>query len=276
MKQIAYFFVIAGLLTGGGASGAQNRQTVSLLRKNAQVENARKLAPRLTIRLNRWQPNDVLNLRPQAGAQIAATAGSLREAYQPGVAAPLPDGLTGLIKPAAPLPDAALSVTAGTVIFNHPEPLENIIFLDIKIPEEATVEVFVNGEKQLQAALRQPLALQAERWGTGESDATRTMMRAAGLASNTSQIFYNSSQGRYVAPSARLHIITQTALKGAPGASAVVKVDIDENGRVVQVTSLTNSAIVNLQESLMKWRFAPFVLDGRPVPVTTVLYLTVR
>jgi hypothetical protein len=49
-------------------------------------------------------------------------------------------------------------------------------------------------------------------------------------------------------------------------------VDIDKEGKVVKVNPFNEDPAV-LEKALMQWEFAPFIVDGRPVAVMTMISL---
>ncbi len=77
-------------------------------------------------------------------------------------------------------------------------------------------------------------------------------------------------------PQSQLQLLRKLPLEGKPGLKAVVVLQIDESGRVVGVTPLTDTPIPNLESTLMKWQFTPYTLNGRPVPVKAMLNITVQ
>lgn len=154
------------------------------------------------------------------------------------------------------------------------------MFLDSEVPERSRVQVFVDEELVLTARLRQPLAFRNGEWGEGALGISGTTVRAAmpliGEQGLPEQSVYDRSKGSYVVPFSKLQVLTRTRVTGEETQCVVVVVEIDETGRVVKVIPLTNAPPVDLESNLKQWRFVPYEIEGRAVPVTTTLKLTVK
>ena len=87
---------------------------------------------------------------------------------------------------------------------------------------------------------------------------------------------YDSSDGSFVMPSSKLAVLKQTHMESSGDEPLVVILKVDETGRVSQVTALTDKPTPGLEESLKQWEFTPFLVDGKPVSVKTMLKLPRR
>jgi hypothetical protein len=227
---------------------------------------------RITIRLNGLQPADFINIRP--GKQMVGSAGAIAKGTQPvpGLDAQRTFQMDALTA-GDPLPDSSLEVTPDVITFTRPFS-DSTIFLDIEIPAQCSVRVVVDGKSVLRASLRRPLAFRNKEWGEGALGIPGTAMRAAlpTLGTNSAPLepIYDRNTGSYIVPASRLSIRKRVPVNGASGQTIVVVLRIDAAGRVVKVSSLTDSAPPNLEEILSKWQFEPFIHNGVAVPVTAV------
>ncbi|HXG63863.1 MAG TPA: hypothetical protein VNO70_02080 [Blastocatellia bacterium] len=252
-----------------------------LLQKSANLADAslsNNARQDVAIRLYNLQPTDFVNIRPKEG-RLAASAGALMKTLR--TPASIPSELSyrsfpiETIAPGPMLPESSLEVKPAEVTFVRPALSNNIVFLDLEVPTGARIQVFVDGELVLRASLRRPLSLRNQEWGEGALGIPGTAVRAAmPLARNSilsEHPVYDRSSGSYFVPFSKLQVVKKRPIIGEQGQSIVVVLQIDETGRVVKVTPLTDSPPVNLEEIMKKWQFAPYVIEGRPVPVTTSL-----
>lgn len=228
--------------------------------------------PDITVRLYGLQTGDLINIRPKA-ARIAASAGTVVKAIRSYEKIPF-----DAVSPGAPPPETALEVTSDTVTFSRPTLFDGVVFLDIEVPLRARVQVWRDDELVLRASLTQPLSFRDREWQEGALGISGTAMRAAIPLINKlnipDQFAYDQSRGSYVVPFQKLEVLKKKPLNDQQGQSVVVVLQIDETGQVVGVTPLTGTPPVDLERTLRKWRFVPFMIQGRAVPVTTTLKLT--
>src|SRR6266404_7369666 len=158
----------AGLL-GYAKVQQSSAGTGQLLQKTAgiiDIKSSANTRPEIIIRLYGLQPADLVNIRPKA-ASLSVSAGTLVRSTRLHERTPYERIPYEAVSPGSPLPDAALEVTSGQVIFFRPTASDNIVFLDIEIPLRARVRVLQDDELVLKASLTEPLALRDREWGEG-------------------------------------------------------------------------------------------------------------
>jgi hypothetical protein len=256
------------------------RKQGTLLQKSAGAvfaNSARSVqSSQITIRLTGLHPADFINFRP--GTQLIASAGTLVKGEQPvpGLDAQRSFSMEAL-KPGETPPDAALEVAPAEVRFTRPAS-GDIVFLDIQVPERARVRVIADGKLVLKALVHQPLAFRNQGWGEGALGIPGTAMRAArpNLSANAAPLepVYDRNSGTYVVPASRLTILKRKPVSGLTEQTVIVVLQIDATGRVVKIKPLTDSPPPDLEGTFKHWRFAPYLINGSAVAVTTVLSIT--
>jgi hypothetical protein len=224
----------------------------------------------ITILVNDLHSGDVLNIRPGNNEKVMVAAGSV-----------LPSDNTspslGLrIKPGPSLADSSLKVAPSIVIFNRPSHLNSVVFLDIQVPAAAKVQVVVDGDTKLKGALSRPLLLRNQEWVEGAHNAPGAMVRAAmphlGKSKELDRPVLDQSSGYYAVSFSSLRALEREDI--APQSRSIVMVlYIDESGRVEKTVPLTNLPTTEMEQKIKKWRFAPYLIDGRPVRVSAILTL---
>jgi hypothetical protein len=265
----------------GYAKGQQNSAgTRQLLQKTASIIDIKSAAngrPEITIRLYGLQPVDLVNIRQKA-ASLSVSAGTLVRSTRLYERTPYERLHYEAVSPGSPLPDAALEVTSGQVIFFRPTVSDDIVFLDIEIPLRARVRVLQDDELVLKASLTEPLALRDREWGEGALGVPGTAMRSAmpllSKRNLSDQSAYDRSKGSHVVPFSKLQVLKKLQLRGQYSQSIVVVLQIDETGSVVRVTPLTAAPPPDLERTIKKWRFVPYEVQGRAVAVTTTLTIS--
>ncbi len=280
LSVLVLTFISSAPVSAKQQSSHPGRQFVPLLRKSTDIAKASTMpgtSSQVTIRLNGLQATDFVNIRPKVQDQVSVAAGTLIRTVHPGGHIERP---FQAIRPGTPLSESSLKTATNSIVFDRPVVLDQIVFLDIEVPHNAKVRIIVNGETTLKASLRQPLSFHNQEWGEGASSTAMTLTQAAGLSpENTAQIdqpLYDRNTGYYLVPSSKLSLVKKQLLKGEPGLSAVVILQIDESGRVVRVIPQTDAPILDLEETLMKWRFAPYTINGQAVPVKSMLRVAVQ
>ena len=181
------------------------------------------------------------------------------------------------MEPGQALPDSAMEVTSSIVYFTRQASHGDIVFVDIQVPRRVQVRVQLDGKTILKASLRQPLSLRNQEWGQGAPSSSGAIMQAAMPAvSGRLPSHLASRDGIYYVPASMLKVVNRNAIRGEAGQKVIVKVEINEAGQVVNITSLTEAPPPGLEDALRAWRFAPFEIDGRRVRVSTTLVLTVE
>jgi hypothetical protein len=287
MKLYRYYWygalAIFLLITAGplhqDAAGQHNSPPVGkLLQKSAnlsQAKLARNAQLDIAIRLYNLQPADFVNIRPK-GTRLAASAGALTKTLQtPAIEPSYRSFPIEAITPGPALPESSLEVKPAEVTFTRPSLSSDVVFLDLEVPTGARIEVIADGELVLRASPRRPLSFRNREWGEGALGIPGTTVRAAMALARKNILsvrpVYDRSSGSYYVPFSNLRVVKKGPVIGEPGRSIVVVLQIDETGRVVKVTPLTDSPPVNLEKIMRDWQFAPYEIDGRAVSVTTTL-----
>ncbi len=260
-------------------ASAQQKPTPTgqLLQKRAggiDVKSTANARSEITIRLYGLQPVDLVNIRPKA-ATLSVSAGTLVKSTRISARIPQEKIPYDAVSPGSPLPDSSLEVTSAQVTFFRPTVLDNIVFLDIEVPLRARVRVMEDDELVLRASLTEPLALRDREWGEGALGVPGAAMRAAmpllSKRNLSDQSAYDRSKGSHAVPFSKLQVLKKARLRGQYAESIVVVLEIDETGSVLSVTPLTATPPPDLERTIKKWRFVPYELQGRAVPVTTTL-----
>jgi hypothetical protein len=282
-KRAFTVFMLASALILSWWIRADARQATShlqgkLLRKSADIAevqvrptNASRL--RITIRLQGLQPTDLVNIRPTDGNRLEVSAGALVKS------AGLKRSSTPVdtMEPGQALPDSAVEVTSSIVNFTRQPSHGDIVFVDIQVPHCVPVRVELDGKTILKASLRQPLSLRNKEWGQGAPSSSGAIMQAVMPAvSGRLPSHLASHDGTYYVPASLLKVVVRNPIRGEAGQKVIVKLEINEAGQVVNITSLTEAPPPGLEDALRAWRFAPFEIDGRRVRVSTTLVLTVE
>ncbi len=287
--SIVLLFVAMALgITFIQAASAQQNTTPlgQLLQKSANVDAAKMASdkqPSIMIRVYGLQPSDIVNIRPR-GTRLAASAGSLIKTLSQSERS-TDNSLSQYAKvpyesftPGPQLPESTLEVTSRMVTFLRPTLLDRVIFLDIEVPANAWLQLQVDEEVILNARLRQPLSFHNKEMGEGSQGISGTVMRAAmsliGQAHFSEQSAYDRSKGAYAVPFSKLEIVKKTPINLSRSQSTIVMLQIDERGRVVMVTPMTDMPVGNLENTMKDWRFAPYEVNGQAVPVTTIVKIS--
>lgn len=224
----------------------------------------------VSIVLTNWQGGDVLNIRQGDKDAVKVSAGSML---------PAPDRLSSMgdmMRRGEPLADSSLNVTADQVIFNRPAPSGNVVFLDIQLPPGRTARVTIDGDLKLKGSIPKPLLWRGGEWMEGSINIPTAMLRATNprLEANSDpgpdNPILDSSTGYYAVRYSKLEATRRSAVQGS-GIVAVLY--INESGRVEKVAPLTPNAPENVLTSIKGWTFSPYLINGGPARVMTVVTL---
>lgn len=280
MKSTKYtlwhiLFPVLSLLAIGGSviqAGQQDRSSFGqLLQKNAEPLSAATLKsgqPKVTIRLNNVQDGDLVNIRP-VESRVAAAVGTLRKTAQ------LQNGMASEpIIPGPTIHESALVVTPSMLTFARTAPTRDMVFLDIEVPAGAEVRVIADGKTILRAKMKRPLSLYNNEWFPGSATRAGTISRAGIALSGHGNILQNLREGDYQGVSfSELQLLERYSPRGgSPGQSVFAVLYVNEAGSVVDVTPLAD-APQGFERTLKTWRFAPYVINGKPISVSTVVQI---
>ncbi len=175
----------------------------------------------------------------------------------------------------APLPEETLEVRGAEIVFRRPIALRGVVFLDISVPEGVRVHWVVNGHAVLDASLREPLSFSDGRLGIGSRTVAETAMRAVFRDWMEDKVIPLSEPGEYAVPWCRLVVRKKVELGIKAGEVRRVILGIDETGRVVRTLAFTDDGRrdAEVEARMQQWEFEPFLVDGRPVRVVTMLTL---
>jgi hypothetical protein len=272
--------LILALAVGGGATGLALKSTLAnvlgqsdiqrseipsgkakfkLVKFSKKVKVNDQLGPApIAIRLNGLRRADVVNIRPAEKPEIEVTAGVLVNKN---------DGGTY-----ARLPESALELTPGGVIFTRPRSFDETVLLNIQLPSESPTEVMADGRTLLNSVLREPISVRDGEVGQGEASELGLLLRAAvpahvkGLPAAGGP----AAGGRRLVPFSDLRVIKKVDVDiFSPKNRAML--EINEEGKVVRITLLGSDPDSGLEDALKQWQFAPYMEAGRPVAVVTVL-----
>jgi hypothetical protein len=256
--------------TAWGQSGVSKEELkggpklkVDGLSKKAKLDRA-DASHSVTISLNGLRPTDYVNIRPSGKAEVEATAGALAEESKSKVG----------------LPESSLEVTADGVVFTRPQTVGEAVVLDIQLPAGARAQAALDGSVILDGALQEPVSIQGREVRPGEANFAAALVRAAMPAGFKGAAFDRGD--RWLPGSGMLFVhfsklrVTKSVAGNTDGPQNRAALEIDEQGKVVKVTPLGNRHDPELESVLKQWEFAPYVVDGRPVPVATVLSPTSR
>lgn len=240
--------------------GTYRLKTVS---KKARVNSLPSRA-HVTIHLLRLSPADLVNIRPVAGAEIKVAAGLMRrkDAESPHAE--------------DSLPESAMNVSASEIVFSRPASAEGDVILDVQLPRGASVRVLTDGDEVAFLSLHEPAAIRDGKVEPGAPSLAAAMIQSAmsrdlaGIPPLRDEQSLGSGGARFV-PFEKLQVLKTVDVDlGHPRNRATLEINAD--GEVVRViTAGGKRANPGVEESLKQWRFAPYLVDGQPVPVVTVV-----
>jgi hypothetical protein len=235
--------------------------------KKVKLERAAAGAsPFVTLRLNDLQPTDYVNIRPTEKSEIEVTAGLML---------PKPEKADDAAKEEKRLPESSLEVTTDAISFTRPQ-LAGVVVLDVALPSGTQTSAIIDGEVILNAALQEPVSIKGREVRQGAQDTATAVlqsvlppaMRGQSVPTTATKLPYS---GRYFVPFSLLQVRKRVAVD--PGSPRIrAGVDIDKEGKVIKVTPYNEDSAF-LEKALMQWEFAPYIVDGQPVAVMTVISL---
>ena len=258
------FLLAAGFfLIGTGGTALGQRRAVEH-RMEIQVTNQTiNVGEQLTIRIDGVQPNDMINLAPkeQTTAQVAA-----------GIMVPAPGRVTTLgIGSTAPLPDGALSVTPSEVRITRAANWTGNMFVHVDVPMQTQVTLVINDQPLLNARLSAPIAFWREAFHPGFSIAPETFVRAT-LPNIDREERIRPEEEAYRVPPSKVQVLKRVLPSSDTAREILVAFRVDAQGRVFAAHVLTQDAqAAAYAEKFKEWVFAPYVVDGKPVPFLTVM-----
>lgn len=231
---------------------------VAKLTKKAKTDKADATLS-VTIRLNGLRPTDFVNLRASKKTWIEVTAGSM----------------VSKSESKGGLPDSALDVTATEVTFTRPQSVSETIVLDIELPEGTQTQAVVDGNVVLNGSLQEPLSIQGQEVRKGEATFAAALVRTQmpegfrGLSVDKNDRRMPGDDKLFVHFS-KLKVLKTVAVDtDSPLNRAAL--EINEEGKVVKVVPLSKNHDPDLESALLQWEFAPYIVDGHPAPILTVL-----
>ncbi|HLL72147.1 MAG TPA: hypothetical protein VK363_11970 [Pyrinomonadaceae bacterium] len=267
----------AAALTGKSLTGQQADISKSDLPRNKSVYKLNKLnrkvklnmagdsVPSVALHLNGLQPTDYVNIRPTDKSEIEVTAGILELKSDDAA------------KEEKRLPESSLEVTADAVNFARPSTTVGVVVIDVGLPSGSQTSAFVDGEMVLQANLQEAASIKGRAVGRGTQNMADALIRAVmpaalqGKSANKDAIKLEYSD-KYFVPFAKLQVLRKVAVDlSSPQTRAGI--EINKEGKVVKVTPFNQDSAAGLEKALKQWEFAPYLVDGQPVAVTTVISL---
>jgi hypothetical protein len=240
---------------------AQNSQKLPRIRKTAQVSDIGNGAPQIRIRLNRLLEEDFVNIRPK-GNEIEVNAGAFLVSEEKGKK-PFFDRVTHKAPPSVD----SLTVTSKTIVFTRPASVEGTVYLDICVPDQANVSVFINGKPMLSGTLNQAVSFRNGIIGQGELSPMTAFVRAVDPSAEINNLPPDTS----FVPGNKVQILQSPKLKGERGKVAVVKLEFNESGEATMAIPVSGAEIENLDEVYREWRIVPHIVNGNPTRVITII-----
>ncbi|HEX8130116.1 MAG TPA: hypothetical protein VF527_13520 [Pyrinomonadaceae bacterium] len=235
--------------------------------KRVKLERAAGGAsPFVTLRLDALQPTDYVNIRPTEKSEIEVTAGLMVQK---------PEKTDNAATEEKRLPESSLEVTTDAIAFTRPQ-MAGVVVLDVALPSGSQTSAIFDGEVILNAVLREPVSIKGREVRQGAKDTSTAVlqsvlppaMRGQSVPTTATKLPYS---GRYFVPFSLLQVRKRVAVD--PGSPRIrAGVDIDKEGKVIKVTPYNEDSAF-LEKALMQWEFAPFIVDGQPVAVMTVISL---
>lgn len=225
-------------------------------------------SPFVTLRLNDLEPTDHVNIRPTEKSEIEVTAGLML---------PKPEKADDAATVEKRLPESSLEVTTDAIAFTRPR-MAGVVVLDVALPSGTQTSAIFDGEVILNAAaaLQEPISIKGREVRRGAQDTATAVlqsvlppaMRGQSAPTTATKLPYS---GRYFVPFPLLQVRKRVAVD--PGSPRIrAGVDIDKEGKVIKVTPYNEDSAF-LEKALMQWEFAPYIVDGQPVAVMTVISL---
>lgn len=247
-----------GTLTG------QHTAEARALRKRAEIaaeQSGALEATSIAIHLYGLLPTDRVNIRPTNERIVQATAGTV-----------IGEITNRSLRPGPPLPEAALEVTAEAITFTRPAAAEGALYIDIEVPVGRQAQVSLDGNVVLAAAVQEPLSIRGREIGRGANNRAAAIAHLIAPRAGVTRGAFQGPDGKHIVPFDLLRVVRRERLEGMP-ADTIAILEIDETGRVVAVAfrGTAPAAAASLEEALKRWRFAPYRVDGQPVPVSTLL-----
>ncbi len=236
--------------------------------KQVKLERAAGGAtPFVTLRLDGLQPADYINIRPTEKSEIEVTAGLLVQK---------PEKTDNAATEEKRLPESSLEVTTDTIAFTRPQMTGDVV-LDVTLPSGSQTSAILDGEVVLNAAaLQEPVSIKGHEVTRGANDTATAVLQSVlppalrGQSVPTGATKFAYSDGYFV-PFSLLQVRKRVAVD-LSSRRISASIDIDKEGKVIKVNPLNEDSAF-LEKALMQWEFAPFIVDGRPVAVTTVFSL---
>ena len=254
----------------------RNKSGYKMRKINKQVKLTRAdggASPFVTLRLNNLEPTDHVNIRPTDKSEIDVTAGLML---------PKPDKADDASTEEKRLPESSLNVTTDAISFTRPQ-MAGVVVLDVALPSGSQTSVIIDGEVILNAAaLREAVSIKGKgrevRQGA-EDTATAVLqsilppaMRGQSAPTGATKLAYGD---RYFVPLSLLQVRKRVAVD-LSSRRIHAGIDIDKEGKVIEVkpfNDVDEDTAAALTKTLMQWEFAPFIVDGQPVAVMTVISL---
>lgn len=237
---------------------------VYTVRKRAKPEGGAADRPSsVTVRLNGLLPADYVNIRPSDESAVQASAGVL---FTKTDETP---------RSAALLPESALDVSAGEVVFNRPEHLAGSVVVDVQLPRGTQTQVSADRNVLLNSALEEAVSVSGGKVGRGGAGAVEALAQAVapeGLKGKSLDLSVRrlEESDKYFVPFSSLQVTRKVEFDASlPQNRAAL--EINEEGRVVKVTTFDKNHSPGVEEALKQWEFAPFSVEGRAVPVLTIV-----
>lgn len=260
MRLISMLFLIFILTisTYGQVLSVSKNINFPFLRKETTVTPDKDL--QIILYLDGMQPLDFVSVLPKE-KKFAVTAGIVSEWSE-----------KSGFHSTGELPETSLKISGHTLSFTRPE-AEGRVFLHIQIPEGAQVRVVTDGKVLLDEAISNSVGIRNGQLQEGALGVAGTVFLAS-INSRPNQV-QQIGYGIYSVPSSKMQVLQRGSLATPLGRSITVGLEIDTKGNVTHVKVLDNDPPAELENLLkQEWKFAPYLVDGVPVKVVTVMNLS--
>jgi hypothetical protein len=161
--------------------------------------------------------------------------------------------------------ETALTMGSNTINFVRAENLMGKLIVNVQVPPQTIVKMVINNKTIINSPVSQPLAWRNGAIGKGEIN------RLVALLKTVKPNIRELPPGTVNVKFDQLKIRKQSELPLKEGVLILARLSINPGGRVTDAKILYGEAPEELQNSFYNWEFEPHIVDGKPVPVETLV-----